>query len=321
MIIAILAMLATWPVLAFDVPVLKGRVNDYAKLLTPSQIGQLETKLKDIESGSKDGAQLVVLTLPSLNGESVDAVRNEVFRARRLGQAGKDNGVLVLIAPTERKIAIEVGYGLEPVLPDSATSRITEEKMKPHLKRGSEDWFKALDQGAEALGVAILGREKPAADTKTSSEKIFWLIPIFGTLAAALGLFLATASRRRERERAAAEHERARRDAAREADRRRNSVEDAISRGQTRFRPLPPRPMANSHGGAFVAGAAAGLTMPPPKPKPKPEPVRRSDDSPSYRSSSDDSGSSYSSSSSDSSSSSFSGGGGDSGGGGSSSDF
>jgi uncharacterized protein len=300
----IIALLVSAPALAFEIPDLKGQVNDYAKLLTAEQSSALNDRLKGIESGSGDTAQVVVLTLPSLDGESIDKIRNDVFHAWKLGQAGKDNGVLIVIAPVERKIGIEVGYGLEPYLPDGVTKRITEEKMKPFLKKGAENWFKALDAGAEAIGTVVVAREKIAPETEKPVRKIFWVVPFFGAALVGVVWILWATGRRRERE-----------------------AEEALERAATwtssRYRPDPPRPSTTGRtasAAALGAGLGAGLAS---KPKAKPA-ASRSDDSSSRSSSSgSDSSSSWSGSSSSSSSDSGNsyGGGGDSGGGGSSSDF
>lgn len=299
-IILALALLVSAPALAFDIPELKAPVNDYARLLTPVQIGQLNDRLRSIEAASGDDAQFVILTLPSLADESIDKVRNDVFHAWKLGRSGKDNGVLLIIAPVERKIGIEVGYGLEPFLPDGLTKTITEEKIKPHLKRGSEDWFKAIDSGVQAIGAVVVSREKPAAPTERSS--IFWPVTLFGGALAGVGFFLVGASRRRTRQREEAELAAA-----------------ALRRTGANYAPRP------SNLTAAAIGAGAGYAMASkPRPAPKPTPTRPASRSSSYDSSpsySPSYSSSSSSSSSSDSGSSYSGGGGDSGGGGSSSDF
>lgn len=300
-IILFLALLLSAPASAFEVPKLVGPVNDYAKLLTADQVTRLDKSLREIESNSKDGAQVVVLTLPSLADESIDQVRNDVFRAWKLGQAGKDNGVLLIIAPNERKIGIEVGYGLEAVLPDGLTKSITEQKIKPHLKKGSEDWFKAIEGGTQALGSAVLSREKATAPEETSS--IFWPIALLGAALFGVGFVLVGAARRQAKRQ---EHQEQQAAAA-----------AALSRTRSSY-------TSRSNLAAAAVGAGAGYTA---APRPKPAPTRsvpRSssyDSSPSYSSSYSSSSSSSWGSSDSGSSSSYSGGGGDSGGGGSSSDF
>lgn len=313
MFFAIVALLAVVPVYAFEVPALTGRVNDNAHLLTPEQVNILSDKLKGIESDSKTGVQVVVLTLPSLAGETIDQVRNDVFHAWKLGQAGKDNGVLLIIAPVERKIGIEVGYGLEAVLPDSAAKRIIDLQMKPHLKKGHEDWFRALDGAAAAIGqVVISGAVEQPAPAKPSTGFPWWVfVPVlwFGSG----GYYLWWSWRRDQRKREEAE-----RAAARARAREREDLSAIISRGQDRYR-ASPRSTGKVAGGAAAIGAAIASSTPAKSREPS-KPAKSSSSYSSDSSSSSSWGGSSSSSSSDWGSS-FSGGGGDSGGGGSSSDF
>lgn len=124
-----------------EVPALKGRVNDYAGVLSDSQTTALSNQLSQIEK-LPGTPQMAVLIAKTLNGEDVADYSGNVFRAWKLGQKGKDNGVLLVIAPTERKLRIEVGYGLEGGLPDAKASMVLT-KMKPKLAKGKEDWFGA----------------------------------------------------------------------------------------------------------------------------------------------------------------------------------
>ncbi len=102
---------------AANFPALTGRVVDAASILSPVTTADLERKLADLEQ--KSGIQLVVATVPTLDGEEIEPYANDLFRFWKLGEAKKDNGVLLLIAPKERKIRIEVGYGLEGTLTDA----------------------------------------------------------------------------------------------------------------------------------------------------------------------------------------------------------
>ena len=95
--------------LALDVPNLKGRINDYANLLSPATEASLESVLKSLES--TDSTQIVVLTIDSLRGDSLEQFSLRVVEDWKIGQQGLDNGVLLLVARDDRKIRIEVGYG------------------------------------------------------------------------------------------------------------------------------------------------------------------------------------------------------------------
>ena len=132
--LALLAALAVGAALAANFPALSGRVVDAAKILSPVTVADLERKLADLEE--KSGIQLVVATVPSLEGEEIEPYTNELFRFWKLGEAKKDNGVLLLIAPKERRMRIEVGYGLEGTLTDAISSLIIANAIAPRFKVG-----------------------------------------------------------------------------------------------------------------------------------------------------------------------------------------
>ena len=132
---------------ALDVPVLKARVNDYAGLLTPSTTSRLEQALLEFEKSQS--TQIVVLTVNSLQGESLEDFSMQVAEAWKVGQEDLDNGAILLIAKKERKIRIEVGYGLEGSLTDMLSGRIIRDTMVPAFKSGN------FDQGV-ANGVAAM---------------------------------------------------------------------------------------------------------------------------------------------------------------------
>jgi uncharacterized protein len=120
---------------AADFPPLTGRVVDQANLLSADQRQAIETKLADLES--KSGIQLVVATVTSLGGQEVEPYANELFRAWKLGERAKNNGVLFLVAPTERRVRIEVGYGLEGTLTDAISKVIIANAVTPRFKAGN----------------------------------------------------------------------------------------------------------------------------------------------------------------------------------------
>jgi uncharacterized protein len=164
-------LLAAITAFAADVPYLTGRVVDNAEILKPATRDQIATVLKAHED--KTSNQIAVLTLPTLDGESVEGYATRVFEAWKLGQKGKDNGVLVVVVPNDRKMRIEVGYGLEGALPDVAASRIIRNVMTPAFKAG--DYDKGVSEGVAAIVAQLEGREDAAgapasvADTSGSS--------------------------------------------------------------------------------------------------------------------------------------------------------
>ena len=115
-------------------PPLTGRVVDQANILSPVTKADLERKLADLEQKSR--IQLVVATVPSLDGEEIEPYANELFRVWKLGEAKDNNGALLLIAPKERRVRIEVGYGLEGTLTDAISSIIIANAIAPRFKAG-----------------------------------------------------------------------------------------------------------------------------------------------------------------------------------------
>lgn len=146
----LVAMMA-WGAAALEVPYLAGRVNDQAGLLDDSFEAQLDEQLRRLEE--ETGAQVVVLTVPSLEGDPIEDYSIRVAETWKLGQKGADNGVLVLIARDERRVRIEVGYGLEPVLTDALSGRIIDSLMTPKFRAGDFDGGVADAVGAIATAI------------------------------------------------------------------------------------------------------------------------------------------------------------------------
>jgi uncharacterized protein len=132
---------------ALDYPPLTGRVVDQANVITAQSRSAIEAKLKELED--KSSIQLVVATVKSLQGSDVETYANGLFRFWKLGQAQKNNGVLLLVAPTEHKIRIEVGYGLEGTLTDALSSVIIASAVVPRFKAG--DFSGGIERGVDAI--------------------------------------------------------------------------------------------------------------------------------------------------------------------------
>lgn len=122
---------------AVTFPALTGRVVDQANVLSAAAREKLTAKLADLEE--KSGIQLVVATVSSLQGEEIEPYANELFRTWRLGEKTKNNGVLLLIAPKEHRVRIEVGYGLEGTLTDALSKIIIVNAIAPRFKVGDFD--------------------------------------------------------------------------------------------------------------------------------------------------------------------------------------
>lgn len=118
--------------MAQNFPDYQGFVNDYAGLLTPQARAQLEARLTQLEKDTT--AEVAVVTIKSLEGDSIEDYAVRLFEKWGIGKKGKDNGVLFLVALNDRKMRIEVGYGLEPVITDARAGRIRDNDVLPRFK-------------------------------------------------------------------------------------------------------------------------------------------------------------------------------------------
>jgi uncharacterized protein len=134
-LIVFLAFLTPLHVWALEVPPLTGRVVDLARVLSVEDTQFLNSQLQAHEE--KTGNQVAVLILPSLDGEPLEEFSHQVATTWKLGRKGTDNGVLLLVALKERKLRIEVGYGLEGTLTDLRSSRIIRHEIVPRFKEGN----------------------------------------------------------------------------------------------------------------------------------------------------------------------------------------
>jgi uncharacterized protein len=166
--------------LAFNFPPLTGRVVDQANIMSVQSRNDLEAKLKDLEN--KSGIQLVVATVKSLEGSDVETYANELFRNWKLGEAKKNNGVLLLVAPTEHKVRIEVGYGLEGTLTDALSSVIISSAIVPRFK--ANDFTGGIERGVDGITSVLSGdttdwQPKPsvrAEDSPQLSNELFSIL-------------------------------------------------------------------------------------------------------------------------------------------------
>ena len=133
--------------LAVNFPALTGRIVDQANIIPAETRTALEPKLADLEA--KSGIQLVVATVTSLEGQEIEPYANELFRAWKLGEKTKNNGVLLLVAPNERRVRIEVGYGLEGTLTDALSKVIITNAITPRFKAG--DFGGGISRGVDDI--------------------------------------------------------------------------------------------------------------------------------------------------------------------------
>jgi uncharacterized protein len=157
-----------------DVPYLSGRVVDDAGMLKSATRERLTAVLKAHEQST--GNQIAVLTVPTIGDESIEEYAVKVFETWKLGQKGKDNGVLLVIAPKDHKLRIEVGYGLEGTLTDAASSRIIRNVITPQFKAG--DFDKGVSDGVDAIIGVLTG--KPVAETAAPSDSSSGFLQVTG---------------------------------------------------------------------------------------------------------------------------------------------
>src|SRR6202167_3291984 len=172
---------------ALDFPALTGRVVDQGGVMSADSRSAVEAKLKDLED--KSGPQLVVATVGSLQGSDIETYANQLFRAWKLGQAQKNNGVLLLVAPNEHKVRIEVGYGLEGTLTDALSSVVISSAIIPRFKTG--DFSGGIERGVDGIISILSGdtadwqpkvnvrQDDPAADFDQIFPFLFFLLVIF----------------------------------------------------------------------------------------------------------------------------------------------
>ncbi len=148
-------------VLALEVPAYKGYVNDYAGMISAESEARLSQVLRDFDGS--DSTQVAILTIDTLDGDPLEDFSIRVVDSWKVGQKGRDNGVLLLVVKNDRKIRLEVGRGLEGVLTDLLSGRIIDQVIAPQFRAGH------LDQGFESGVGAIIGatRGEFKADPKS----------------------------------------------------------------------------------------------------------------------------------------------------------
>lgn len=168
--VLLLSFITTFVIAEPTFPELTGRVVDNASLLSSSQEQALTKLLQEHEE--KTTNQVVVVTLPSLQGYTIEEYGYQLGRHWGIGQKGKDNGVLLIVAPNERKVRIEVGYGLEGVLTDKIAHDIIQDKILPFFKQ--KNYSKGIEFGTYQILYALKGEYQISKKSSQSkSEKAF----------------------------------------------------------------------------------------------------------------------------------------------------
>lgn len=165
-ILSVLALMAT-SIFALDVPPLKNRVTDLSGVLSSSEQLKLEEKLFQFESQTSN--QIAVLIIPSLEGDALEDYSIRVTDAWKLGDKGKDNGILLLVVINDRKMRIEVGYGLEGALTDLISSSIIRNEIAPEFRNGN--YFVGIDAGITSIMKATQGEYQGDPNKYRRSER------------------------------------------------------------------------------------------------------------------------------------------------------
>jgi uncharacterized protein len=143
----LLLLLLAAPAAAQDFPKLTGRVVDGANIIPDTDEAALTQKLEALETASS--RQLVVATVPSLQGYDIADYGYQLGRHWGIGQKGANNGIILLVAPAERRVTIQVGYGLEPIMTDALSHQIISEQMLPSFK--DDNYPRGINAGADAI--------------------------------------------------------------------------------------------------------------------------------------------------------------------------
>ncbi len=187
LLLALAVLAAAGPALfALEVPALAGRVNDYADMISASAEQSIVQKLEALEAS--DSTQVVVLTIPSLQGEDIEGFSIRVADAWKIGTKENDNGAILLVSRDDRVVRIEVGYGLEGRLTDLISGRIIREVITPEFKAGRFD--EGFTGAVDAIVATVKGEYKgtgqlPGAKSSSGSVLPFLLVAIF--IAGAIG--------------------------------------------------------------------------------------------------------------------------------------
>ncbi len=176
LLLAAVSLFIVYPVLAEDlaVPKLKTRVTDLTGSLSGTEIRSLEQRLQVFEDSTS--TQIVVLLLPTIEDRAIEEVAYRIAKENGIGQKGKNNGILLLVAKADRKLRIEVGYGLEGILPDILAGRIIRNEIVPHFRTG--DYYGGIEAGLNAIMLATKSEyvADPKNDDSSQSGAIVFFI-------------------------------------------------------------------------------------------------------------------------------------------------
>ncbi len=170
--LALLALVAAAPAPAQTFPKLTGRVVDEAHILSAAEVADLTSKSQALEAST--GRQFVVATVPDLQGHEIEDYGYKLGRAWAIGQKGEDNGVILLVAPKEHKVRIEVGYGATAYVTDAMSSIIIRNSILPHFRQNPPDFGGGIEAGADEIvklmSLSPTAAEKAAAQAQAQEQ-------------------------------------------------------------------------------------------------------------------------------------------------------
>jgi uncharacterized protein len=171
-----LLAVSAWALVA--VPELSRRVTDLTTSLSADQVASLETALASFES--RQGSQIAVLLVPTTEGEDIAQFGIRVAEQWKIGREKVDDGVILIIAKEDRKLRLEVGYGLEGAIPDAIAKRVIAETITPHFKAG--DYYGGIEAGVQQLMRLIEGESlpPPASGQGEGDDAIFGFLVMGG---------------------------------------------------------------------------------------------------------------------------------------------
>jgi len=144
------------PSLPSGLPALSGRVVDMANLLSEAEEDALSRRSAALER--RTGDQLVIVTTPSLGDRTIEAYGRMLGNGWHIGQRGRDNGVLLIVAPAERQTRIEVGYGLETILTNARAGEIVRRDLLPNFR--ARRWHEGIEAGTQAIAAMLIAHER-----------------------------------------------------------------------------------------------------------------------------------------------------------------